>query len=67
MYTDTTPLSKRIQSFLWRAAMMALAAGLSWIFSHITDLGFNPTVTAIAGLILGEISKALNNRAQQYS
>lgn len=59
---DTT-LTKRIKSFLWRAFMMGVAAALSYAIAHLTDLGFNPVVTTVAGLILGEISKALNTRA----
>jgi len=42
--------------------MMAVAGFLSLLANNIGDLNLGVEVTAILGLILGELSKELNNR-----
>lgn len=56
-------LIKRIKSLLWRAGMMAIASFLAVISENIGLLELSPTVTIVMGLILGEVSKALNSKS----
>lgn len=51
----------RFKSLLWRTGMMALAFLVNAGASNLTALQLDPSVTVFIGLILGEISKALNN------
>lgn len=53
--------SKRVKSFIWRTSMMAIAGLISIIASNLGILELSTQTTIIFGLILGEISKALNN------
>jgi hypothetical protein len=53
----------RIKSLAWRIAMMVLAVGIDYVLKNMGL--FIPTeYTVLAGLILGEISKAINNEYQ---
>jgi hypothetical protein len=53
----------RLKSLAWRIAMMILAVAIDWLLQNIGV--FIPTqYTVLAGLILGEISKAINNEYQ---
>ena len=60
-YRPDSALLKRIKSFAWRGAMMTLAFALGWAAENIGSLELDPTLTVVIGLILGEISKALNS------
>lgn len=42
--------------------MMAFAAFVSFAAANIGDLELGPTITVILGLVLGEVSKALNTK-----
>ena len=53
-------LSKRIKSLLWRSGMMFLAGFISVISDSLAGFELSPQITVFLGLILGEISKALN-------
>lgn len=53
---------KRVKSFAWRAGMMTLAFFLAYVSENIGALELDPTVTMVLGLVLGEVSKALNSR-----
>jgi fructose-specific phosphotransferase system IIC component len=55
-------LSPRFKSFYWRTAMMALAGFLTILTNSITELGLSKEVAVVIGLILGELSKHLNNK-----
>lgn len=59
-----TQLVNRIKSFFWRAGMMALAAGVAYMVTTISTLELSPSLTAVLGLILGEVSKYLNTQVQ---
>jgi hypothetical protein len=59
-YVPDSALVKRLKSFAWRGSMMTLAFALGWAAEHIGLLELDPTVTMILGLVLGEVSKALN-------
>jgi hypothetical protein len=58
----TTDLQKRIKSYLWRAAMFGLAAGVGYMLDNLQILELSPLVTAALGLALGEVSKQLNKK-----
>lgn len=56
-------MSNRIKSFLWRTGMMCVAVIVSALLSNIDILApyLSPAVITVFGLILGEVSKSLNN------
>lgn len=53
--------SNRFKSFYWRAGMMAVAGFLGLLAQNVGKLELPPEATAVLGLVLGEISKALND------
>lgn len=53
--------SSRFKSLLWRASAMALVFVLGAVMQHLTVLELDNTVTIFIGLVVGEITKALNN------
>jgi hypothetical protein len=57
-------LISRLKSFAWRAGMVALAAVATYLASPdtIADLGLPAAYVGFAGLVLGEVSKYLNNK-----
>jgi hypothetical protein len=61
-YHDTQ-LVKRLKSFLWRGGMMGLAFTLEWMTSNVGLLELSPMATTVAGLMLGEVSKYINQNA----
>ena len=52
----------RLKSLLWRAGMMALVVVLDVVAQGLTELSLPVGVVIVAGLILGEVSKFLNNK-----
>ena len=56
--------SKRLKAFLWNAAMVAVASGLSAAASSLAGLELSETVTVILGLVLTQASKAASNAAK---
>lgn len=56
--------NKRVKSFLWRTLMMVVAVILSQVMDNIDLLApyVNATTITVLGLVLGELSKAVNNR-----
>ena len=59
----TALLSNRMKSLYWRTSMMIVAFLLSNVVDNldIFDEILSPTVITMAGLVLGEITKAINN------
>jgi hypothetical protein len=55
-------LKNRIKSLLWRIGMMIVAVIVSAFLANIDILNpyISPAFVGVLGLILGEISKALN-------
>ncbi|MEK9694523.1 MAG: hypothetical protein VW270_02100 [Candidatus Poseidoniales archaeon] len=51
---------KRLKSFGWRFAMVAVAAAFAWAAENVGLLELTPMQTTFLGLVLGEISKYLN-------
>ena len=58
-------LEKRLKSLIWRAAMMAVVAVIDVVLQELTMFNMPDAVTLILGLVLGEISKFLNNTYQK--
>lgn len=55
----------RLKSLLWRAGAMGLAFLVNASINNLTALHMNSDVTVFVGLVLGEVSKALNNYLHQ--
>lgn len=55
-------LTSRMQSLYWRTGMMILAVLVNQAIVMIDQVGFNPQTVVFAGLVLGEISKAIANK-----
>jgi hypothetical protein len=55
-------LVKRIKSFMWRGAMLGIAAFVDYALANLGVLELPTLVTAVLGLGLGELSKYLNTR-----
>ena len=53
--------SERMKSFLWRAGMMSVAGFCNVLAESLAGFKLTPEATTVLGLILGEISKAINN------
>ena len=51
----------RFQSFLWRLGWMILTAIISWLLLMITKWNIPGDIQILLGLILGEISKYIND------
>lgn len=56
--------STRLKSFLWRAGAVGLVAIVGYTQTEITNLQLSETSIVLIGLVLGEITKALNNVIQ---
>ena len=41
--------------------MMVVAGGIAFFLDNLDVFAFNPTVTALLGLVLGEVSKQINS------
>lgn len=52
----------RLKSFAWRTGMMVLAFAASYGMEELKLIeGLNPVYATLGGLVLGELSKFLNN------
>jgi hypothetical protein len=56
--------SNRLKSFLWRGGAIMLVAGLNFVSSNIGEFNLSQQMVVFIGLVIGEITKALNNVAQ---
>jgi hypothetical protein len=57
--------SNRFKSFYWRTSMMVLAVCIQQLIAFTSTLQLDPTVTVLLGLVLGEVSKFINQSLQQ--
>ena len=57
-------LSNRFKSFYWRAGAMMAIALLNAIIENLSSFGLSTELVVLLGLILGEITKVLNNFSQ---
>lgn len=55
-------LTNRLKSFGWRLSAYIVAVVLAWLADNIGLLELNATVTAVVGLVLGELSKWWANK-----
>ena len=55
-------LVKRAKSLSWRVLMMLLAVGLQFGLDSLGLLNLSATQVGFIGLVLGELSKMVNNR-----
>jgi len=55
--------SNRFKSFYWRLGMMVLATIIGGLLTNLDLIApyVSPATVAVLGLILGEISKGINN------
>ena len=53
--------NSRVKSFLWRTGMMVLAVVVNQVIVYVSSSGLNTQTIVVVGLILGELSKAINN------
>ena len=53
---------KRIKSLIWRALGIGFVASLSAFSEMLGSSGLNPTVIVFVGLVIGEITKYINNK-----
>lgn len=60
-----TVLKKHAVSLAWRICMMSAAAILVFIGQNLQLFTLPPAVVAVIGLILGEVSKYVNNALSQ--
>ena len=56
-------ISPRFQSFYWRVGLTAVAGFLNLVAENITGLGLPLMIIPFLGMALAEITKALNNLA----
>ena len=60
-------ISARVKSLAWRSVMMFVAAGVAGVASHLDLLNLTPIEVTFAGLVLGEISKIINDATSSTS
>lgn len=53
--------SKRFKAFYWSSFAMVLAGFLDLIVTELTAWDPNHTITVMAGLVIAQVTKALNN------
>lgn len=59
---NTEELKKRFLSFLWRLAGMSLVALVGFVGQNLNLVNLSPAVMGVAALIVGELTKFLNNK-----
>lgn len=59
---QTELLLKRFKSLMWRTGMMVLAIVVTFTAENLGLFGLSPEATVFLGLVLGEVSKYLNNK-----
>jgi hypothetical protein len=52
----------RLKSLAWRIGMMVLAVIIDWTINNLSGFHIPSQYTVLIGLILGEVSKELNNQ-----
>lgn len=60
-FFKTIYYSKRVRSFLWRIGAVMAVAGLAEVSAQLNVIVVDPKLQVFIGLILGEITKAVNN------
>jgi len=52
---------KRLKSLAWRGGAVALVALINFIIENLGSTGLSASLVTIIGLVLGEVTKAINN------
>jgi hypothetical protein len=58
-------LKARLKSFLWRTGMMVVAVCIDFALQNMGSFNLTPGAVTVLGLLLGEVSKFLNNQLQK--
>jgi tetrahydromethanopterin S-methyltransferase subunit C len=58
-------MKKRLASFAWRTGGMVLAYALAAIAENLSIFELPVWATTVIGLVIGEITKAINNRLKK--
>jgi tetrahydromethanopterin S-methyltransferase subunit C len=61
----STQLVSRLKSLAWRVGMVSIAAGAVELSVGIPGLKLPEIATVLIGLVLGEVSKYINNRLDE--
>ena len=62
---NKTILINRTKSLAWRIGMMSLAFVIAFLADNIGLFDLNVEATSIIGLVLGEISKAIDTKIKE--
>lgn len=57
-------LTKRLRSFAWRLGMVLVAVALDFTAKNLADFEISDDYTVVIGLLLGEVSKWITNKAK---
>lgn len=60
-YMQDSELKKRSKAFAWRLGMMIAAAVVAFVAENLGLFNLPPQLVVVLGLVLGEVSKYLNN------
>jgi hypothetical protein len=58
---------KRLKSFAWRTGMMVVAVTADFVLQNLTSLNLTPLAVTMLGLVLGEVSKYLNEQLSKQA
>lgn len=53
---------KRLKSFAWRTSMMVVAVAIDFALQNLASFNLTPLAVTVLGLILGEVSKYVNEQ-----
>ena len=57
---------KRLKSLLWRTGCFLAVGLISLVSDNLLSINVPPVVQAVAGLLLGELMKAVNNNTDLF-
>ena len=66
METTFQKIIKRLKSLLWRFGMVVAAVVINTAIENLSGFGLGTELTVVLGLVLGEVSKYLNNYIVKY-
>lgn len=59
-------LIKRLKSLGWRTGCFAIVGLIAIILDNLAGLELPPVAVAVIGLVLGELTKAINNNLNKF-
>jgi len=66
METTFQQIIKRLKSLAWRFGMVIAAVAINAAIENLSGFGLGTELTVVLGLVLGEVSKYLNNYIIKY-